>query len=53
MFDNIYKDKKFLITGDTGFKGSWLAIWLLSMGADVVVYPCLLRTPALIMLFAA
>ena len=36
MFDNIYKDKKVLITGDTGFKGSWLAIWLLSMGADVV-----------------
>jgi len=36
MFDNIYKDKKVIITGDTGFKGSWLAIWLLSMGADVV-----------------
>jgi len=36
MFDNIYKDKKVIITGDTGFKGSWLAIWLLTMGADVV-----------------
>ena len=36
MFDNLYKDKKVIITGDTGFKGSWLAIWLLSMGADVV-----------------
>ena len=36
MFGNIYKDKKVIITGDTGFKGSWLAIWLLSMGADVV-----------------
>ena len=36
MFDNIYKDKKVIITGDTGFKGSWLATWLLSMGADVV-----------------
>ena len=36
MFDNIYKDKKVIITGDTGFKGSWLAIWLLSMGADVM-----------------
>ncbi len=36
MFDNIYKDKKVIITGDTGFKGSWLAIWLLNMGANVV-----------------
>lgn len=36
MFDNIYKDKKVIITGDTGFKGSWLAIWLLSMRAEVV-----------------
>ena len=36
MFDNIYKDKKVIITGDTGFKGSWLAIWLLNLGADVV-----------------
>ena len=36
MFDNIYRNKKVIITGDTGFKGSWLAIWLLSMGADVV-----------------
>ena len=36
MFGNIYKDKKVIITGDTGFKGSWLAIWLLNLGADVV-----------------
>lgn len=36
MFDNAYKDKKVILTGDTGFKGSWLTIWLLSMGADVV-----------------
>lgn len=36
MFDNIYKNKKVIITGDTGFKGSWLVIWLLSMGANVV-----------------
>ena len=34
----IYKDKKILITGSTGFKGSWLAIWLKNMGADVYGY---------------
>ncbi len=35
MFNNIYKDKKILITGNTGFKGSWLSSWLLKLGADV------------------
>lgn len=32
---NFYKNKKVLVTGHTGFKGSWLCMWLLSMGADV------------------
>lgn len=36
MFDNIYKGKKVLVTGHTGFKGSWLTTWLLSLGAQVV-----------------
>jgi CDP-glucose 4,6-dehydratase len=35
QFNNVYKDKKVLITGNTGFKGSWLTIWLKSLGADV------------------
>jgi CDP-glucose 4,6-dehydratase len=35
MFDNIYKNKKVLITGHTGFKGSWLTMWLLKLGAKV------------------
>jgi len=30
--------KKVLITGHTGFKGSWLALWLVSLGADVIGY---------------
>jgi len=30
-----YNSKKVLITGHTGFKGSWLATWLLSLGAEV------------------
>ncbi len=38
IFKNIYKGKTVLVTGDTGFKGSWLAIWLLNLGADVVGY---------------
>ena len=38
MFNNFYKGKKVLVTGDTGFKGSWLCLWLLSLGADVVGY---------------
>ncbi len=35
MFNNIYKNKKVLVTGNTGFKGSWLTVWLLNLGADV------------------
>ncbi len=37
-FKDIYKNKKVLITGNTGFKGSWLTVWLKSMGADVYGY---------------
>lgn len=34
-FANIYKGKRVLLTGHTGFKGSWMAEWLLSLGAEV------------------
>ncbi len=37
-FKNVYKGKTVLITGHTGFKGSWLSIWLLELGAKVVGY---------------
>ena len=37
-FNSVYKDKTVLITGHTGFKGSWLAIWLRELGANVVGY---------------
>jgi CDP-glucose 4,6-dehydratase len=33
-----YKNKNVLVTGHTGFKGSWLTIWLLSLGANVIGY---------------
>lgn len=36
--NEIYKGKKVLITGHTGFKGSWLALWLNKIGADVAGY---------------
>lgn len=38
LFRGIYKDKTVLVTGHTGFKGSWLAYWLKQMGANVVGY---------------
>src|ERR1700690_3744749 len=38
MFDDIYNNKKVLITGYTGFKGSWLALWLSQMGAKITGY---------------
>ncbi|MCF8340946.1 MAG: CDP-glucose 4,6-dehydratase [Chitinophagaceae bacterium] len=33
---NIFKDKVVLVTGHTGFKGTWLTTWLLELGAKVV-----------------
>lgn len=38
LFNNVYERKRVLITGDTGFKGSWLAIWLKGLGAEVYGY---------------
>lgn len=38
MYNDAYKGKTVLVTGHTGFKGSWLSIWLTMMGAKVVGY---------------
>ena len=38
MFSNIYDGKKVLVTGHTGFKGTWLCKWLLDLGAVTVGY---------------
>jgi CDP-glucose 4,6-dehydratase len=35
MFNSVYKGKKVLVTGNTGFKGSWLTVWLNQLGAQV------------------
>jgi len=37
IIDN-YQGKRVLVTGDTGFKGSWLSLWLHELGADVTGY---------------
>jgi len=38
MNKQFWKDKKVFITGHTGFKGSWLSIWLTELGANVTGY---------------
>src|SRR5574344_1980876 len=38
MDKNFYKNKKVFITGASGFIGSWLCLWLKSLGADVCGY---------------
>ena len=35
-FSNIFNGKKVIVTGHTGFKGSWLSLWLNSLGAKVI-----------------
>lgn len=38
MFDEAYRGKRVLLTGHTGFKGSWLALWLSHLGARLYGY---------------
>ncbi|RXJ55306.1 CDP-glucose 4,6-dehydratase [Candidatus Marinarcus aquaticus] len=38
LFSGIYNNKTILVTGHTGFKGSWLCYWLNKMGAKVIGY---------------
>ncbi len=38
LFHDIYRGRRVLVTGHTGFKGSWLALWLSNLGADVLGY---------------
>ncbi len=38
MWKDTYKGKRVLLTGHTGFKGSWLALWLKRLGAQVCGY---------------
>lgn len=36
MNNKFWKEKKILLTGHTGFKGSWLSLWLQKLGAELV-----------------
>lgn len=38
MFGDVYQGRRVLVTGHTGFKGSWLCLWLEELGADVLGY---------------
>jgi len=38
MTNEFWKGKRVLITGHTGFKGSWLSLWLQAKGAHVIGY---------------
>jgi CDP-glucose 4,6-dehydratase len=44
MFNNFYGGKRVFLTGHTGFKGSWLALWLNKLGAEVKGYALEPRT---------
>ena len=35
IFGDVYKNRRLLLTGHTGFKGSWLALWLKKFGAKI------------------
>lgn len=38
LFKSVLRDKRVLVTGHTGFKGSWLCAWLAELGAHVTGY---------------
>lgn len=38
MFNSVYNQRSVFVTGQTGFKGSWLCLWLEHMGARVTAY---------------
>jgi len=38
LFNSFFKGKRVLVTGHTGFKGAWLALWLAQLGAKVTGY---------------
>ena len=49
MNPDFWRDKRVFVTGHTGFKGSWLALWLARLGAAVAGYA--LKPPTVPSLF--
>jgi CDP-glucose 4,6-dehydratase len=43
--ETFWRDKRVLITGHTGFKGGWLALWLHRLGAEICGYALAPPTP--------
>ncbi len=41
LFNNFYRNKRVLVTGHAGFKGSWLSLWLSQLNAKVAGYSLL------------
>jgi CDP-glucose 4,6-dehydratase len=37
-FESVYSDRRVFLTGHTGFKGSWMALWLEQLGSTVTGY---------------
>lgn len=38
LYKTVFRGRRVLVTGDTGFKGSWLCLWLHQLGAQVLGY---------------
>jgi CDP-glucose 4,6-dehydratase len=47
MMESFWKNKKVFVTGHTGFKGSWLCLWLSQLGAKITGYALSPTTPSL------
>ncbi len=46
MNPEFWRGKRVLLTGHTGFKGSWLSLWLQILGAEVIGYALAAETPS-------
>lgn len=54
MFNNVYSGRKIIITGHTGFKGTWLTRWLKMLGAEVMgISDCVPTEPSMFNIIGA